>query len=264
VNAPLSGDPRGDLYSAYVSARKSLRAWSVELGLVGTTTIISITPKVLSPRFQSSLSITTATACALAPAASCKRAHEQFGHHELIPRFSAPEQSKQFVRATRIASIRDCCWHIEGYPKRNDTCGNYSENILDVVTLAPEIKIDRFHHRSGKFDGQKASRCRSLRRNRDLQLVGELHWSARSTIDLEIGTVPRSFDQLHCLAPASAWAAGRWQNSAALTWHKGWPYTPLIVSSHPGVDDSATLGPSNSQRFGDFASVDLRAQYQVR
>jgi len=221
------------------------------------------TREVLSPRFNLRYSINDSNSVRFSAGRFVQaRTPNNLDITSLIPRFSAPEQSKQFVLGYAHRFDSRLLLHIEGYSKRNDNVRQYSENILDVVTLAPEIKIDR------SIIAPESSTAKGIEVSVTSAQQGPFNWWANYTWSqvydrFRNRDVPRSFDQLHALAAGIAWAAGRWQNSAALTWHKGWPYTPLIVSSHPGVDDSATLGPSNSQRFGDFASVDLRAQYQV-
>jgi len=71
--------------------------------------------------------------------------------------------------------------------------------------------------------------------------------------------VRRSWDQTHSVGGGLTWSDDDWQVTLAATYHTGWPTTPVRVVVRDPAPDGIELGPRNSERLGDFASVDLRA-----
>jgi hypothetical protein len=54
------------------------------------------------------------------------------------------------------------------------------------------------------------------------------------------------------------WTRGAWDASLALSYHSGWPTTPVRLVTSDGATPDVVIGPRNSERFADFASLDLR------
>jgi hypothetical protein len=258
----LSGNPEGELYSAYVSGHDTYGPWTAELGLRWDDYDYIDNARLLSPRLNVRYTFDADNNIRFSAGRFVQaRSPTALDITSLAPRFSTPESSRQFVLAFEHRFATQLLFHIEAYTKRNEHVRQYSENILDVVTLAPELKIDY------QVIPPQASYAKGVELSLQSAQQGPFNWWANYTWSqaydrIRGRNIPRSFDQPHALSAGLSWSSERWQNSAALSWHTGWPYTPLQVKTTSG-DDVATLGPRNSARFGDFASLDLRTQYQV-
>jgi len=172
-----------------------------------------------------------------------------------------PESSRQLILGVDHRFDNQLNLRVEAYTKRNDHVRPYSENLLDIVTLAPELKIDRVTVAPQSASARGVEISLRSPQNAPLTWWATYGWSqARDRIGG--ADVSRSWDQPHALTAGLVWLKARWQYSTAVMWHSGWPYTPLIVSRVDG-SDTATLGPRNSQRFGQFVSLELRTQYTV-
>ncbi|HYM33873.1 MAG TPA: hypothetical protein VET48_00685 [Steroidobacteraceae bacterium] len=258
----IADEPRGDLYSAYVSARDSFGAWTGELGVRWDDYDYIDQEKVLSPRLNLSYTFDSKNGARFSAGRFVQaRSPNNLDITSLAPRFSKPESSRQFTLAFEHHFDNHLRLQIEAYTKHNEHVRQYGENILDIVTLAPELKIDRvlIVPQSSTSQGVELSLASAAE--------GPFNWWANYTWsetrdEIRGHEFPRSFDQPHALAAGASWVADRWQNSTALTWHTGWPYTPLQIANVNG-SDVATLGSRNSERFNDFVSLDLRSQYQV-
>jgi hypothetical protein len=258
----LAGEPEGDLYSAYVSFRHSHERWTGELGLRWDDYDYIDRAEVFSPRFNLRYELDADSSLRISAGRFVQaRTPNNLDITSLAPQLSTPESSEQYILGFERHFDNRMIFLVEAYTKHNSYVRQYSENTFDIVTLAPELKIDR------TLIAPQTSYARGIEFSLNSALPGPFNWWAnytwsRITDRISGSDVPRSFDQPHSISAGVAWVSEHWQNSAAITWHTGWPYTPLYVSNMGG-DDTAALGPRNSQRFGDFASLDLRTQYQV-
>jgi hypothetical protein len=71
--------------------------------------------------------------------------------------------------------------------------------------------------------------------------------------------VRRSWDQRHAAQLGVGRDSGRWDFSAALGYHSGWPTTGLTLEESPAGETTAVIGRRNALELGGFASLDLRA-----
>jgi hypothetical protein len=68
------------------------------------------------------------------------------------------------------------------------------------------------------------------------------------------GDVLRSWDQPLSVTAGLAWKGSRASVSTLAGWHRGWPRTPFGLAP-------AELGARNSDRWGDYFSLDLRGSW---
>ncbi|MCC6170784.1 MAG: TonB-dependent receptor plug domain-containing protein [Gammaproteobacteria bacterium] len=146
-------------------------------------------------------------------------------------------------------------WRIEAYRKDvRDPTPRY-ENVLDPVTLLPELEVDR----------QRVTP--SAARLYGIELSGRWQWTPRwsgwSTYAwseakdrVDGHWVARSWNQLHALSAGAAWAQGPWELSANLRWHSGWRQTTIDATAVglPVVRRNGTI-------WGDYLSLDLRSTW---
>jgi hypothetical protein len=71
--------------------------------------------------------------------------------------------------------------------------------------------------------------------------------------------VRRSWDQRHAVQLGIGRDSGRWDLSAALGYHSGWPTTGLTLEQSPGDETTSVIGLRNALELGSFASLDVRA-----
>ena len=96
----------------------------------------------------------------------------------------------------------------------------------------------------------------------------ELSWwasyvLARVEDRIDGADVARSWDQRHAMQIGVAWNGPRWDLSAALNVHTGWPTTGLTLEQTDPAQPMAIIGERNALRFDDFATLDLRASRSV-
>jgi hypothetical protein len=258
----VASEVQADIYSAYCSALLHVDAWTGELGLRWDEYGHLDQAKVVSPRLNLRYALTEHSSVHLSADRYVQaRTLNNVDAATVSSVSPKPESSRQLILGVDHRFDNQLNLRVEAYAKRNDHVRSYSENLLDIVTLAPELKIDRVTVAPQSASARGVEISLRSPQNTPLTWWATYGWSqARDRIGG--ADVPRSWDQPHALTAGLVWLKARWQYSAAVTWHSGWPYTPLIVSRVDG-SDTATLGPRNSQRFGQFVSLELRTQYTV-
>jgi len=262
VTRQSSGDPQGSIYSAYTSARQQWHRWSAELGLRWDNYEYLDNGKYFSPRFNVQYQLTAATKLRFNAGRYVQaRAANNLDVTAAVLQSRPPESSKQYVLGVEHQLNDALTLRIETYSKENNHVRPYSENVLDVITMVPELKVDRV------LIAPQTSSARGVELSIASNANGPFNWWANYTWSrakdrINGVDVPRSWDQPHALLLGGAYSSSHWKHSAVFSWHSGWPYTPLQIQSSPS-GDTAVLGPRNSQRFGRYASLDLRSQYQV-
>jgi hypothetical protein len=148
-------------------------------------------------------------------------------------------------------------WSVEVYSKRWTTVAPYFDSELDPLSLLPDLAPDRLRlvpHRS-EASGLELS-VRSPLSDR-LTTFGTLTWS-RVADAFPVGDILRSWDQPVSLTTGAEWTGAVASVSALLGWHTGWPRTPFRLSDDPQLLE---LGGRNSERWGNFFTLDLRGSW---
>ena len=145
--------------------------------------------------------------------------------------------------------------HVEAFDKRIANPRPRFDNLLDPISLLPEIEVDRVLIRasSSRDVGTEAS----LRWQLSPSWSGWANYTWSEATDVIDGvTVPRSWDQKHAAAIGVAWRKARWLWSADATWHTGWARNRLYpVSLEP---PALALFPLNERRWPAYFSLDSR------
>lgn len=154
----------------------------------------------------------------------------------------------------------DTRWGLEAYTKRWTTIAPYFDNQLDPLALLPELAPDRIRLEPSRSEatGLEVNLHQDL--SEKLSAWGTLSWS-RVADDMEGDDVLRSWDQPVALSAGAAWQNSRLEVSALASWHSGWPRSPFELTTPAGAPGGLELGPRNSERWGDFYTLDLRASY---
>lgn len=141
---------------------------------------------------------------------------------------------------------------VEAFRKEQTDPRPHFENLLDPLTLIPEIAPDRIEvaPTSAEIRGVEIS---VVGEQRDLAWWAGVSWS--EAFDRVAGeNVPRSWDQSWAANGGIDWTLGRWRFGAAAGAHRGWPTTRLV---------DGALTPRNQARFGTRGTLDLRAEYRM-
>ena len=126
------------------------------------------------------------------------------------------------------------------------------ENLYDPLGVVPELQADRV-----RLEPTKAS-ARGFELSAD-RVSGPWNWWAaytwsKVTDRIDGADQPRSWDQRHAFQGGAGWHDERWNFSAAVSVHSGWPTTDLTLNE----DDNAVPGTRNAQQLSTFASLDFR------
>lgn len=171
-----------------------------------------------------------------------------------------PAQSaNHYVLGLTYETARAARWSVEAYSKRWARVSPYFDNTVNPLSLLPDLAPDRvrlapdgsestgleMNARTPLFDGASA--------------WGSLSWS-RVADDFKGRDVFRSWDQSLAMSVGFAWEGSQLSLSALGGWHRGWPRTPYVLTAPNGTTSgSLVLGARNSNRWGNYLTLDLRA-----
>ena len=252
----------GELFGVYFSDRWEMSsATSAELGWRWDKQGYTDTPneRQFSPRFSLMHELGRATDLRF----SLGRYYQAQGIHELqvedgITEFFPAQRSDQAVIGVQHVFADRYSARIEAYWKSLRQLRPRYENLFDPLALIPELEPDRV----------RVAPERGFARGLELSLTysgtQELSWwasyvLARVADRIDGADVARSWDQRHAMQIGVAWNGPRWDLGAALNVHTGWPTTGLTFEQTDPAQPMAIIGERNTLRFGDFATLDLRA-----
>ena len=146
---------------------------------------------------------------------------------------------------------------LELYRKRWTEVRPYYENLLDSLSLVPDLAPDRIRvaPMASEASGAELTVRRSLPHSFDVwagfsaSLVND-DFASRSDVH-------RSWDQPRAATLGFDWNHVGWTASAVFGWHRGWPRTD--IRDNTLVPGGLILGPRNADRWGDYFSADISA-----
>ena len=226
-----------------------------ELGLRAQRTITSGTTVedwLYDPRINVGWQITPATSLR----AHWGRFHQTDEIHELkvedgLTAFAEAQRSDQLIVGLDHRLRNGLALRMEGFRKLQSDPRPHFENILDPLSVIPEVAPDRVEVAPLAADivGAEIS---LIAEGRDATWWLGLAWSeARDSVGGR--QVPRSWDQTWAATTGMDWTRGSWRFGAVAAGHSGWPTTRVLESE---------LGARNAARFPTRATLDLRAEYR--
>ena len=175
--------------------------------------------------------------------------------------FHAVQTAAQGVVALEQRLSNDVSLRIEAFDKRLGQVRPSYENLLDPVTLLPEIEVDRVRVApvSSRAYGAELTMRWEPRRTWSAWL--SYSWS-EVTDRFSDGRALRSWDQRHSAVTGLSWTRGPWQLSGNAIWHSGWRRNLLTVEATSGGGSALALSPRNAAAWPDYFSLDARASWQ--
>ena len=146
---------------------------------------------------------------------------------------------------------------LELYRKRWTEVRPYYENLLDSLSLVPDLAPDRIRVApvASEASGAELTIRRSLPHS--FEVWGGFSASLVRDDFATLSDVNRSWDQPRAASFGVGWSKQGWTTSAVLGWHRGWPRTDVSNSLlQPGM---LIIGRRNAKRWGDYFSADLSA-----
>ncbi len=182
------------------------------------------------------------------------RFHQTDEVHELkvedgLTAFPEAQSSDQVIVGLDHRLRNGLALRFEGFRKRQTDPRPHFENLLDPLSLIPEVAPDR------TMIAPTSAQIRGV----EISLVAELQdktWWAGVTWSeafdrADQRNVPRSWDQTWAANAGVDWTRGNWRFGAAAGAHRGWPTTRVLET---------TLGERNAVRFETRGTLDLRAE----
>jgi hypothetical protein len=145
---------------------------------------------------------------------------------------------------------------VDAYQRRIERPRPHFENLLNSLTLLPELKPDRVRV------APRRARAHGFEIFLQRKLAGPFSWwlaySRASVIDEFDGVeTPRSWDQRHAVSTGVNWSRNKWDLGMALLYRSGWPTTRIQLRTD-GATPLAVTDGRNRSRLLPFGSVDLR------
>ncbi len=258
--------PSGDFSGAYVADRWQVTGTTTaELGLrLDRYRYDGTDERHVSPRLSVRHELGEGTALRW----SLGRYFQPQGLHELqvedgVTEFYPAQRADHAVIGIEQQLGEQYLLRAEAYRKALHRLRPRYENVFDPIAILPELEPDR----------TRVAPDEAKARGLELSVVyvepeGGLRWwasyvRARATDVVDGESVRRSWDQRHAAQLGIGHDSGRWDLSAALGYHTGWPTTGLTLEQSPAGEPTAVIGRRNALELGDFASLDLRASRAV-
>ena len=184
------------------------------------------------------------------------RFHQTDEVHELkvedgLTMFPEAQRSDHVIAGLDHRLGRGMSLRLEAFRKEQTDPRPHFENLLDPLSLIPEIAPDRVEvaPTSAEIRGVEFS---VVGERSDLTWWAGVSWA--EAFDRVAGeNVPRSWDQRWAVNAGVDWTRERWRFGAAAGAHEGWPTTRLAGD---------TLRERNADRFDARGTIDLRAEYR--
>ena len=171
-------------------------------------------------------------------------------------------RAEHVIAGAAFDSSSQTHWRLEAYDDHWTSVHPYFDNLLDRLSLIPELGIDRtlVTPSSAESAGIEVSVHHTF--TADWEISGAYALS-RVTDDIQGQDILRSWDQTHALNMNLDWHHANASAALLLGWHTGWPRTPLTQIESESGNPTVVIGPRNSARWGSYFSADVKISYTV-
>lgn len=154
---------------------------------------------------------------------------------------------------------------IEAYDKEYRVLRPRYENLVDSLSLLPELRWDRvgIEPDSARARGFEVL----LSRKSASAWNGWLNYAWSRVEDREQGVdTRRAWDQRQAFGGGLTWTSDPWVATLAAAWHTGWPTTSVRLAEPVADPPEVLVGARNDSRLRDFVSIDARLsrRFQLR
>jgi hypothetical protein len=165
--------------------------------------------------------------------------------------FPEAQRSDQVIVGLDHRLRNELALRVEAFRKLQTVPRPHFENLLDPLSLIPEIAPDRvlIAPTSAEIRGVELS---LVTERRDYAWWAGFAWS-EAFDRVAARRVPRSWDQTWAVNAGIDWTRGHWRYGAAVGAHRGWPTTRV---------QGDALDDRNATRFPARGTLDLRAEYR--
>jgi hypothetical protein len=178
-----------------------------------------------------------------------------------VTEFFAPQRTDHSSLAIEHRLANGIELRAELYEKRQRHLRPRFENLLNPLTLVPELQPDRvvIAPEHGRARGAEVLVARS---HAPESLTGALTWwlgySWSIAKERESGAeVLRSWDQTHALSAGANWSTQHWNASLGFIQRSGWPTTAVTLEGRKPLPLVAALG-RNAVRTAPYRSLNVR------
>jgi len=175
-----------------------------------------------------------------------------------VAEFQPTQRADMIVLGLEQALPAGHSLRIEAYEKEYRLLRPRYENLLDPLSMLPELRWDRVRiaPESARAIGIEAL----LSRKSSGPWNGWLNYAWAAVEDREAGIdTRRGWDQEHAFGGGLTWTADPWMATLAVTWHTGWPTTSVHLAEPVDTPPEVIVGTRNDTRLGDYFSMDARA-----
>ena len=172
--------------------------------------------------------------------------------------FYPAQYSDQFILSAEKQFSEQLSMRAELYHKRSERLRPRYENLLDPLTLIPELAPDRI---SVNADSAEAVGLELLLESLGTKFDWWVSYVLASVEDrIEGKTIPRSWDQRHSLMAGAVYRLDDWTFSASMLMRSGWPTTSASVEINDNNEPALVYGQINGERLTSYRSLNLRAE----
>ncbi len=177
-----------------------------------------------------------------------------------VQRYFPPQRADHAVIGIEREFRSGLGLRLEVYRKQMSALRPRFENLLNPLTMFPELKPDRIRIAPDKAEARGFEVFVEQQARDKLTWWAGYAWS-RFTDELGGRATLRSWDRTHTLSSGLILDTARWNVSLGLIQHNGWPTTPVALNASGRI---VATGERNSERTGIYRSVDLRLTHKFQ
>lgn len=173
-----------------------------------------------------------------------------------VQQYFAPQRSDHTVLGLEHDFSQGLNLRVEAYDKTMTDLRPRYENLLNSLTLLPELKPDRIAVAPGSARARGVEVFLSQRLQYPVTWWFGYSWSwVKDLVDGE--RFFRSWDQTHAVSAGLNWDTPKWNVGFGLIYRSGWPTTPVTLDDS-GPTPIVEINQRNSDRVDFYRSADLR------